>query len=274
MTQKNNAKIKDAVKKYYADRVSGAVPQESAASAPATSEQSCCSTPSVDPLAAKPDYAETLGYKKSDLKAVPQDAAENSFGCGAPLNYAALQEGDVVLDLGSGAGLDVLLAAKEIGETGKAIGLDMTAEMIVKAEKNAQQMGAKNVEFILGEMENIPLENNSVDWVISNCVVNLSPDKPQVFREALRVLKPDGALVVSDMVASGLSEQLRTNLSAWACCISGALSEQDYLQAIKDAGFTEVEILNKVDVDDSLFVDAGISVAGKVASIKVRAKKS
>ena len=134
-------------------------------------------------------------------------------------------------------------------------------------------MGVKNVEFILGEMENIPLEDDSVDWIISNCVINLSPDKPRVFREAHRVLRAGGQLVVSDIVASGLPEKLQQSLAGWAACGSGALSEADYLQAIRDAGFKNGEIVEKVNVNDTLFAEAGISVAGELASIKVRATK-
>lgn len=276
MTQKDDAKIKNAVKKHYAGLISEDA-QPATCCAPAgettTAAQSCCSPASVESLLAKSGYAETLGYKKSDLENVPAGAAENTFGCGAPLNHTDIREGDVVLDLGSGAGLDVFLAAKEVGETGKAIGLDMTPEMIAKAEGNAAQMGVKNVEFVLGEMEQIPLKNDSVDWIISNCVINLSPDKPQVFREAHRVLKPGGQLVVSDIAASGLPEKLRQSISGWAACVSGALSEAEYLQAIKDAGFTNVEIVEKVNVSDTMFAEVGIPVAGEIASIKVRATK-
>ena len=179
--------------------------------------------------------------------------------------YADICEGDVVLDLGSGAGIDVLLAAQHVGESGRAIGIDMTPEMIEKARKNAEEAGAKNVEFRLGEIESMPVEDESVDWVISNCVINLAPDKDPVFREAHRVLKPGGKLLVSDIVANHLPQWLRSTISNWANCISGALPEDQYLDSIRRAGLKEIQVFSK-----SPYAKIG---KAEVASIKVGALK-
>jgi arsenite methyltransferase len=182
-------------------------------------------------------------YESGDAASLPEEVTELSLGCGDPITLASLQPGEVVLDLGSGGGIDCFLAGRRVGESGHVIGVDMTAEMIEKARHNKEKLGAGNVEFRLGEIEHLPVADNSVDVVISNCVINLSPDKPQVLREAFRALKPGGRLSVSDIVTQGeLPESVRSSLAAWAGCVAGALQIDDYVAAIRAAGFTDVEI--------------------------------
>ncbi|TXT13265.1 hypothetical protein VHUM_00632 [Vanrija humicola] len=182
-------------------------------------------------------------YSADEAAEVPADALLASFGCGNPTALAKLEPGQVVLDLGSGGGIDVLLSARRVGPTGKAYGLDMTPEMIELARKNAAAAGAKNVEFLLGTIEAIPLPDNSVDVIISNCVINLAPNKDDVLAEAFRVLKPGGQFAVSDIVlARALPEGLRRNIELWAGCISGALIEEEYEEKLANAGFTAIDI--------------------------------
>ncbi len=212
-------------------------------------------------------------YMSEKLDNLPGDVANFSLGCGNPLALAELKEGEVVLDLGSGGGLDCFLAAEKVGVSGRVIGLDMTPEMIQLARENAKKMGATNVEFRLGEMERMPLEDKSVDVIISNCVINLSPDKDAVFREAYRVLKPGGRLSISDMVLLGeLPQEVKASLEEWAGCIAGALQEKVYLDKIKAAGFV------RITADRStppLYVEgqSGTDSGGKVASVRVKAFK-
>ena len=258
MTTHNPKQIKTAVREHYAGLVKSG---ESCCSS-----ANCCGTESINIEAAlKEQFANQNEYTDAQLCSIPADATDNSFGCGNPLMYAEICEADVVLDLGSGAGIDVLLAAQLVGDSGRAIGIDMTPEMIEKARKNAEEADAKNVEFRLGEIESMPVEDESVDWVISNCVINLAPDKDSVFREAHRVLKPGGKLLVSDIVANHLPEWLRSTLSNWVDCISGALPEDQYLDAIRRAGLAEIQVFSKVPY-------AKIGKA-EVASIKVGALK-
>jgi ubiquinone/menaquinone biosynthesis C-methylase UbiE len=166
-----------------------------------------------------------------------------SLGCGVPTAVADLHEGETVLDLGSGAGADVLISARRVGPTGKAIGLDMTDEMLELARANAAQAGVENVEFLKGYIEEMPLADESIDVVISNCVINLSGDKPAVIREAARVLRPGGRLAVSDVIADpDMDEQTRAHMAAWTGCIAGALTETEFRTALQDAGFYEIEI--------------------------------
>ncbi|MFU8795992.1 MAG: arsenite methyltransferase [Dehalococcoidia bacterium] len=188
--------------------------------------------------------AEAIGYSSEDLTCIP-DEALMGLGCGNPTAIAELKEGETVLDLGSGAGVDVFLAADRVGASGKVIGVDMTEEMIERARSIAGEHGYHNVEFRLGEIENLPVGDESVDAIISNCVVNLSPDKPGVFREAWRVLKPGGRLTISDIVSErALPDGLKRDADAWACCIGGALEQQEYLRAIREAGFDDVRVLS------------------------------
>ena len=252
MKSQDVKQIKESVRKHYADRIKA--------------DESCCSSLTCCPDTDTDNPAEKNGYTEAQISSIPTDATEHSFGCGNPLEYAKVQEGDVVVDLGSGAGIDVLLASQLVGESGSAIGIDMTPEMIEKAQRNAEAAGAENVDFRLGEIEAMPVEDGSVDWIISNCVICLSPDKDKVFEEAYRVLKPGGKLVVSDMVANNIPGWARTAVSVWVSCISGALPEAQYLDSIRQAGFEDVRVLSK-----SAYAKMGQI---EVASVKVAAVKS
>jgi ubiquinone/menaquinone biosynthesis C-methylase UbiE len=238
-------------------------------------------------------------YSEEELADLPETVTDASLGCGNPLAIAELQPGEVVLDLGSGGGIDCFLAAKKVGPEGQVIGLDMTPDMIRLARRNAKKVGLRNVDFRFGEMEDMPLPDASVDVIISNCVINLSPDKDSVFREAYRVLRPGGRLSVSDIVVDGdLPEIIRSRLDAWAACVAGALDESIYLGKMRAAGFEKVEVLSREysEIDEAtewdqaqvivlgddgqdakdVLIAAGLSpsqLARKVASIKVRALK-
>lgn len=184
-----------------------------------------------------------IGYSDEEISNLPEGAINSAAGCGNPTALASLKPGEVVLDLGSGAGIDVFLAAEAVGPEGYVIGVDMTEAMIEKARANAQAKQITNVEFRLGEIEDMPVDDASVDAIISNCVINLSPDKDAVFREAFRVLKPGGRMMVSDLVTRGeLSQEVTENLDAWTGCIGGALDQEDYLGKIRDAGFNEASV--------------------------------
>jgi len=213
----------------------------------AEKKSSCCG-PSTIEKGMKGRLSQLAGYGQEEQSQVPEEAYLNSFGCGNPMAFAEVKPGEVVLDLGSGAGLDVLLASKKVGPNGKVIGLDMTSEMIEKAKGNASKAGVTNVQFRLGEMEDMPVEDESVDWIISNCVINLSPDKKKVFQEAFRVLKPQGRMLISDIVAEGIPEELKTYL--WCSCVGGALDESTYLRVIRKVGFGEVRIVSRLDYDE------------------------
>jgi SAM-dependent methyltransferase len=187
-----------------------------------------------------------MGYSEDEMTVVP-DGSNLGLGCGNPTAIASLKEGDVVLDLGSGAGFDVFLAAKKIGPTGKAIGVDMTDEMLEKARENAKKGGFTNVEFKKGDIENLPLDDNSVDVVISNCVINLAPDKAKVFKETHRVLKTGGRLMVSDVVlVKPLPEELKNDKDLLIGCVSGAILKEDYLNLLKQTGFTDITIHKEI----------------------------
>jgi arsenite methyltransferase len=209
---------------------------------------------------------------------MPADVAEASWGCGDPVSLAGLQPGDVVVDLGSGGGLDCLLAGRRVAPAGRVIGVDMTPEMLSLAWRNVAKAGATNVEFRYGTIENMPVESNSVDWVISNCVINLSPDKPAVFREIARVLKPGGHVSVSDIVLLGeIPADLKSNVDLYAACVSGALQEQDYLTAMRDAGLSDVTVSSRVVVDPHEYSDNTAQAArleGLIASVRVTATKA
>jgi len=186
-----------------------------------------------------------VGYGEEELAAVPR-GADLGLGCGNPVALASLAEGETVLDLGSGGGLDCFLAAERVGESGRVIGVDMTPEMLRLARRNAAEGGYRNVEFRLGEIENLPVRDGEADAVISNCVINLSPDKPRVFREAFRALKSGGRLLVSDLVLlRPLPERILRSAAAYAACVAGAALKDDYLQAIREAGFQQVEVLEE-----------------------------
>jgi len=231
-----------------------------------------------------------VGYRPEDLQAVP-DGANLGLGCGNPVALASLQAGETVVDLGAGAGFDCFLAAKAVGEKGRVIGVDMTPEMLDKARANARKGNYGNVEFRLGEIENLPVADNTADIIISNCVINLSPDKGRVFREAFRVLKPGGRLMVSDIVLrKELPAALHESVAAYTGCVAGALRKDDYLEKIAAAGFTEVRIIAESlfpmqeiieypavqkAVGDSVTLKAmAEQLATSIASIKVTAVKA
>jgi SAM-dependent methyltransferase len=191
------------------------------------------------------DISKRIGYSEEELKVVPE-GANLGLGCGNPVALASLKKGEVVLDLGSGAGFDCFLAANQVGKTGRVIGVDMTAEMIDKARENARKGNYGNVEFRLGEIENLPAADNQVDVIISNCVINLAPDKKRVFKEAFRVLKPGGRLMVSDIVLlKELPEEIKNSVTAYIGCLAGAVSKNEYLGAIQAAGFQGTKIIDE-----------------------------
>jgi len=215
------------------------------------------------------DAALRIGYSEDDLRDIPE-ASIMGLGCGNPVALASLKEGETVLDLGSGAGIDVFVAAKKVGPKGKVIGVDMTEEMVAMARAAASEYGYENVEFRLGEIENLLIEDSAVDVVISNCVINLSPDKERVLREAYRVLKPGGRIMISDIVTEGkMPEEVRRNLDAWAGCIAGALEKDQYLKTMKKTGFKEVKIVSESGQNIRLPQEK----TGKVISIQVEAHK-
>jgi len=204
-----------------------------------------------------PDYSCCdIGYSIEEIKDLPSDISEFSLGCGNPVALADIRNGETVLDIGSGGGLDVFLAARKVGPKGKVIGLDMTEQMVEKARQNAKKGNYNNVEFKLGEAENIPVKDNSVDLVMSNCVINLVPNKEKAYREIYRILKPGGRFVISDLVTEKeLDESIRDNPEKLVACVGGALTEKGYIGVIKKAGFKNVNILKK-----SSMVVSGIKV--------------
>lgn len=235
-----NFDIRTVVRERY-----GAIAEKQASCcAPSQSQSACCGSADDGQLVDSAQLSAVAKlYEDPDVADLPVEVTNLSLGCGDPITLAALQPGQTVLDLGSGGGIDCFLAAKKVGPTGKVIGVDMTASMIERARANKAQLGAENVEFRLGEIEHLPVADNTVDVIVSNCVINLSPDKPQVFREAFRALKPGGKLAVSDIVTDGpLPQSIKNNLSAWAGCVAGAMDVKDYIAAIEAAGFTKVEL--------------------------------
>ncbi|GIW15863.1 MAG: hypothetical protein KatS3mg063_1716 [Tepidiforma sp.] len=244
--------IREQVARAYASRVLPVLQRaETVEELPLVDSASCCSpaAPAENSCCGEESLAQDDVvisriadlYRNADISDLPATVTDVAFGCGNPTAIAALEPGQVVLDLGSGGGIDCFLAAKMVGPAGRVIGVDMTPEMIRLARKNAEKVGAPNVEFRLGEIENLPVADESVDVIISNCVINLSPDKPRVFREAFRVLKPGGRLQVSDIVwTRPVPEEIRSDMEKWAGCIAGALLESEYLDHIRAAGFVDV----------------------------------
>ena len=245
---------------------------------------SCCGT--VDRAQ---DISKKIGYTEEELNSIPE-GANLGLGCGNPVAIASLKEGETVLDLGSGPGLDCFLAADKVGKSGKVIGVDMTTEMIERARTNVAKGNYSNVEFRLGEIENLPVADNSVDVVISNCVINLSPDKRKVFQESFRVLKPGGRIMVSDVVLSKeLPEFLNDSIDAYIGCISGAITKDKYIDTVRSAGFQDINIIGEVTIPVEEWVNDPIAssiteklqisaeevreVLDSVASIKVKAFK-
>lgn len=247
------------IKKHVRDRYARAAKTGSSCCGPVSSPCCCGGETDVNQKQA----GQMIGYTSEELAAVPADA-NLGLGCGNPTALAGLKPGETVLDLGSGAGIDCFLAAKKVGPTGRAIGVDMTPDMIDRARENARKSGVANVEFRLGEIENLPVADKTVDVIISNCVVNLSTDKPRVFREAFRVLRPGGRLMVSDLALKRpLPEEIRTSVEAYVACIAGAMVKDDYLSAIRDAGFTKVEVVSEKTFPAELVLED--SLAPRVA---------
>src|SRR3990170_6672754 len=229
--------IKEEIKKVVRERYARIVKRDS----------SCCDT--IESSCGNSDFTQEvskgIGYSEEELKAVPEES-NLGLGCGNPVALASLREGETVLDLGSGAGFDCFLAANKVGKNGKVIGVDMTPEMLDKARENARKGKYGNVEFRLGEIENLPVPDGTVDIVISNCVINLSPNKKRVFEEAFRVLKPNGRLMVSDIVLlKELPEIIRKNVQAYIGCVAGAEMKNKYLRMIQDAGFQQVNVIEE-----------------------------
>lgn len=250
MTKENN--VKKTVKDFYGKIAKG--------------DNSCCGTCGCVGTAENEQIAKSIGYSDEDLKKV--GSANMGLGCGNPVALAYIKEGDTVVDLGSGGGLDCFLASERVGSSGKVIGIDMTEEMISMARQNAEKQGYKNVEFRLGDIEDLPIDENSIDVAISNCVVNLAPDKGKVFREVFRVLRKGGRMYLSDIVLlKELSREQRQDGTLIAGCVGGAMLKDDYIKIIKDAGFT-VKILSE-DKEISKRQYQGIPLE----SLKVEAKK-
>ncbi|MBX9603339.1 MAG: arsenite methyltransferase [Bryobacteraceae bacterium] len=225
--------VKEAVQQRYG-KAALSVMEKSKAEGSGCCSSTCCSE--TDPITGEL-------YDAAQIATIPDEAIQASLGCGNPTALAELKPGETVLDLGSGGGIDVLLSARRVGPTGKAYGLDMTDEMLRLAEENKRKSGLTNVEFLRGEIENIPLPDNSVDVIISNCVINLSADKDRVLKEAFRVLKPGGRFAVSDVVTRGeIPAEVRKSILLWVGCIAGALDEKEYVAKLKNAGFAEASI--------------------------------
>jgi len=269
--------IKKAVREGYAQVAKGG----GSCCGPA---QSCCGG-----APAAKEVSRRVGYSEAEMAAAPE-GANLGLGCGNPTALASLRAGETVLDLGSGAGFDCFLAAKKVGATGRVIGVDMTPEMLDKARGNARKAGVANVEFRLGEIENLPVADNSVDVVISNCVINLAPDKKRVFAEAFRVLKPGGRLMVSDLVLNApLPKAVQESVAAYVGCLAGASLKVDYLRAIELAGFKDVqvksedpfpvELMQNDPTAQAIVKDLDVTreevarIAGTIVSVKVSARK-
>ncbi|UCD64757.1 MAG: arsenite methyltransferase [Candidatus Zixiibacteriota bacterium] len=273
--KKSEDDIKKAVKEHYRRSV--------------TPKTSCCGAHGESSPAPTGDrITEAAGYTAGDRAGLPDGIP--SFGCGNPVAFANVGEGDVVLDLGSGPGLDLILAARKVGPQGKVIGIDMTPEMVEASRKNLEKAEVKNAEVRVGEMEDMPVADGEVDWIISNCVINLSPDKGKVFAEAYRVLKPGGRMIISDLVTKDLPAEVRSDMRAWVGCIAGALEEEEFVRLVRQAGFKDVAILAKsvfgetsseLSVIDSCCCGSGTDtceqpggdLSGKVASILLHARK-
>ena len=244
----------------------------------------CC-----DPKEIAADIGKKIGYSEEELKNVPEDA-NLGIGCGNPTALASIKKGETILDLGSGAGFDCFLASRETGETGKVIGVDITPEMVAQAKKNAKKGNYKNVEFKVGEIENLPIEDNTIDLIISNCVINLSNQKEQVFKEAFRVAKPNGRMMISDIILlNDLPDYVKNSVEGHIACLAGAVKKEDYINAISKAGFTGISIDKQAPFPIELMLNDPIAekvvrennlsekeiedIANSIASISISAKK-
>lgn len=250
-----NSQLKKIIKEGYAKIVKQKI-------SCCSSNQSCCGTD----ITAE-DISMRMGYRDEEINSVPE-GANLGLGCGNPVALASLREGEVVLDLGSGAGFDCFLAAKTVGIKGKVIGVDMTPEMIEKARENVKKGGYENVEFLLGDIENLPVADNYIDVVISNCVINLAPDKNRVFKEIYRVLKPGGRFMISDIVLlDEIPEEVKNSIENYIGCVAGAILKDDYLNTIKNAGFQNIKIIDESKF--TLLMNKADKFFSIVASIKV-----
>ena len=283
METKEKAEIRDAVRQRYeqiAKAETTKTEKSQAASccspsnaiAKAMPAASCCGGPEVTPE----QMSTVMGYSKEDIASVIE-GANMGLGCGNPVALASLKPGETVVDLGSGGGFDCFLAARQVGESGQVIGVDMTPEMISKARKNAKKMGAKNVEFRLGEIEHLPVADNGADLIMSNCVINLSPDKLQVYREAYRILKPGGRLSISDVLATtALPAKFRKNLALVAACVGGAVTFDDTKKMLTEAGFQNIRITahdNSLDLTRAWEPDKSDNALDYVVSAYIEAVK-
>ena len=248
--------IHDAVRNHYA-----AIARTTNSSNSSTEAVACCGSAPAAASACCGDSAESSAgcgcssgiYDMTLLEGLPVDVTALSLGCGDPITIATLQLGETVLDLGSGGGIDCFLAARQVGEQGRVIGVDMTPEMLSKARASKEKLGARNVEFRLGQIEALPVADNSVDVIMSNCVINLSPDKAAVFQEAIRVLKPGGRVAISDVVTEGeFSPELRAQTDKWAECVTGAIDANAYMGIMRQAGFTDIQVVDRVSADEAI----------------------
>ncbi len=230
-SEKDPGRLREIVSQAYTDAVK----------APSTGSSS---KPVQKGVAAK-----LAGYSSQERETLPAEAVVNSFGCGNPLAFSDVVGGDIVLDLGCGAGIDLLIAAKKVGAAGRVIGVDMTEEMVAKAREIVSESGLDNIEIRKGLIEDLPIESDSVDWVISNCVINLSPEKERVFSEIARVLKPGGRMLVSDIVADDLPEQVMNDPGLYCSCVAGAISEEAYLSGLRRAGLVDAEVRERIEYD-------------------------
>jgi SAM-dependent methyltransferase len=258
--KKGNKEIKKIVKEGY-----GKIAKEGISCCPS---ESCCGSANLTQ-----NISKSIGYSDEEINAVPE-GANLGLGCGNPVAIASLKEGDVVLDLGSGAGFDAFLAARKVGKTGRVIGVDMTQEMLEKAKANAKKGGYDNVEFRLGEIEKLPVEDNTIDVVISNCVINLSPDKETVFKEAYRVLRPGGRLMVSDLVlAKDFPKELKDSVEAYVGCLAGAIKKDEYLKLMTMVGFQDAKVISESSYPVDAMFDNLEGAQDAVVSIKISAVK-
>ena len=248
--------IKENIKKRYSQiAVSG--------------NSDCCCMPGECKSGDSPiDATKIIGYSQKELETIPQEAILG-VGCGAPLNHANLKEGEIVVDLGSGAGIDIFLASKKVSDSGKAIGIDMTDQMLEKARENALKGNYSNVEFRKGDIEeNIPLDNNTVDAVISNCVINLTTNKTNAFKEVFRILKHNGRMVISDLVTDAELSPNQINTEQWCACIDGALTKGNYISSMKQAGFEKIEVL-----EERVYMEGDKVNGRKITSLVIKAVK-